>query len=165
MNFREKAVLFLATGFYVGNIPPAPGTLGSLIGLALCFLLAGIQLPPAIILAVLFIGFAVWIAHAAEKTLKKKDPGCKTLKKKDPGCIVIDEVAGMVVTLIGLPFNLTTAVIGFIIFRILDILKPFPIRTLDKRLAGGIGIVADDVVAGIFANIILRVLLYISDKY
>jgi phosphatidylglycerophosphatase A len=56
-------------------------------------------------------------------------------------------------------------VIGFIIFRILDILKPFPIRTLDKRLAGGIGIVADDVVAGIFANIILRVLLYISDKY
>jgi phosphatidylglycerophosphatase A len=126
-----------------------------LIGLALCFLLAGIQLPPAIILAVLFIGFAVWIAHAAEKTLKKKDPGC----------IVIDEVAGMVVTLIGLPFNLTTAVIGFIIFRILDILKPFPIRTLDKRLAGGIGIVADDVVAGIFANIILRVLLYISDKY
>jgi phosphatidylglycerophosphatase A len=155
MNFREKAVLFLATGFYVGNIPPAPGTLGSLIGLALCFLLAGIQLPPAIILAVLFIGFAVWIAHAAEKTLKKKDPGC----------IVIDEVAGMVVTLIGLPFNLTTAVIGFIIFRILDILKPFPIRTLDKRLAGGIGIVADDVVAGIFANIILRVLLYISDKY
>ncbi len=155
MNFREKAVLFLATGFYVGNIPPAPGTLGSLIGLPLCFLLAGIQLPPAIILAVLFIGFAVWIAHAAEKTLKKKDPGC----------IVIDEVAGMVVTLIGLPFNLTTAVIGFIIFRILDILKPFPIRTLDKRLAGGIGIVADDVVAGIFANIILRVLLYISDKY
>jgi len=155
MNFREKAVLFLATGFYVGNIPPAPGTLGSLIGLALCFLLAGIQLPPAIILAVLFIGFAVWIAHAAEKTLKKKDPGC----------IVIDEVAGMVVTLIGLPFNLTTAVIGFIIFRILDILKPFPIRTLDKRLPGGIGIVADDVVAGIFANIILRVLLYISDKY
>ncbi len=155
MNFREKAVLFLATGFYVGNIPPAPGTLGSLIGLPLCFLLAGIQLPPAIILAVLFIGFAVWIAHAAEKTLKKKDPGC----------IVIDEVAGMVVTLIGLPFNLTTAVIGFIIFRILDILKPFPIRILDKRLAGGIGIVADDVVAGIFANIILRVLLYISDKY
>ena len=137
MNFREKSVLFLATGFYVGNIPPAPGTLGSLIGLALCFLLAGIQLPPAIILAVLFIGFAVWIAHAAEKTLKKKDPGC----------IVIDEVAGMVVTLIGLPFNLTTAVIGFIIFRILDILKPFHIRTLDKRLAGGIGIVADDVVA------------------
>ena len=147
--------MFLATGFYVGNVPLAPGTLGSLIGLPLCFLLAGIQLPPAIILAVLFIGFAVWIAHAAEKTLKKKDPGC----------IVIDEVAGMVVTLIGLPFNLTTAVIGFIIFRILDILKPFPIRTLDKHLPGGIGIVADDVVAGIFANIFIRIFLYISYRF
>lgn len=155
MNFGEKAVMFLATGFYVGNVPLAPGTLGSLIGLPLCFLLAGIQLPPAIILAVLFIGFAVWIAHAAEKTLKKKDPGC----------IVIDEVAGMVVTLIGLPFNLTTAVIGFIIFRILDILKPFPIRTLDKRLPGGIGIVADDVVAGIFSNIFIRIFLYISYRF
>ena len=155
MNFGEKAVMFLATGFYVGNVPLAPGTLGSLIGLPLCFLLAGIQLPAAIILAVLFIGFAVWIAHAAEKTLKKKDPGC----------IVIDEVAGMVVTLIGLPFNLTTAVIGFIIFRILDILKPFPIRTLDKRLPGGIGIVADDVVAGIFANIFIRIFLYISYRF
>jgi len=155
MNFREKAVMFLATGFYVGNVPLAPGTFGSLIGLPLCFLLAGIQLPPAIILAVLFIGFAVWIAHAAEKILKQKDPGC----------IVIDEVAGMVVTLIGLPFNLMTAGSGFIIFRILDILKPFPIRTLDKRLAGGIGIVADDVVAGIFANIFIRILLYISDRF
>ena len=147
--------MFLATGFYVGNVPLAPGTFGSLIGLPLCFLLAGIQLPPAIILAVLFIGFAVWIAHAAEKILKQKDPGC----------IVIDEVAGMVVTLIGLPFNLMTAGSGFIIFRILDILKPFPIRTLDKRLAGGIGIVADDVVAGIFANIFIRILLYISDRF
>jgi phosphatidylglycerophosphatase A len=155
MNFGEKAVVFLATGFYVGNIPLAPGTFGSLIGLPLCFLLAGIQLPPAIILAVLFIGLAVWVSNAAEKILKKKDPGC----------IVIDEVCGMVVTLIGLPFNLTTAVIGFIIFRILDILKPFPIGTLDKRLSGGIGIVADDVVAGIFANIFLSILLYISDRF
>ena len=155
MNFGEKAVMFLATGFYVGNVPLAPGTLGSLIGLPLCFLLAGIQLPAAITLAMLFIGFAVWIANTAEKTLKQKDPGC----------IVIDEIAGMVVTLIGLPLNLATAGTGFIIFRILDILKPFPIRTLDKRLTGGIGIVADDVVAGIFANIFLRILLYISDRF
>ena len=147
MNFGEKAVLFLATGFYVGNIPLAPGTFGSLIVLPLCFLLAGIQFPPAIITAVLF--------NAAEKILKKKDPGC----------IVIDEVCGMVVTLIGLPFNLTTAVIGFVIFRILDILKPFPIRTLDRRLSGGIGIVSDDVAAGIFANVLTRILLVILDIY
>ena len=143
--------MFLATGFYAGNLPVAPGTFGSLIGLALCFGLAANPLPLAIILAVLLILFAIWIANAAEKILKRSDPGC----------IVIDEIAGMVVTLIGLPFNFATAVTGFILFRILDILKPFPIRILDKRVSGGLGIVADDVVAGIFANLLLRILLLI----
>ena len=155
MNFSEKAAVFLATGFYVGNIPFAPGTVGSLIGLPLCFLLAGIHLSAAIIAALLIIGLAVWIANVA----------AKTLKRKDPGCIVIDEIAGMVVTLIGLPFNFTTAVTGFILFRILDILKPFPIRILDKRVSGGLGIVADDVVAGIFANALMRILLFILGRY
>jgi len=150
MYFREKAAVFLATGFYVGNIPFAPGTFGSLIGLPLCYLLAKLQLTAAIIAALLLIGLAIWISNAAEKTLKRKDPGC----------IVVDEMAGMAVTLIGLPFNLTTVVTGFILFRILDILKPFPIRVLDKRLSGGLGIVADDVAAGIFSNIIIRMLLY-----
>ena len=155
MNFSEKAAVFLATGFYVGNIPFASGTFGSLIGLPLCFLLAGIHLAAAIIAALLIIGLAIWIANAA----------AKTLKRKDPGCIVIDEIAGMVVTLIGLPFNLTTVVTGFIIFRILDILKPFPIRILDKRVSGGLGIVADDVVAGIFANALMRILLFVLVRY
>ena len=155
MNFSKKAAVFLATGFYVGNIPFAPGTFGSLIGLPLCFLLAGIHLAAAIIAALLIIGLAIWIANAA----------AKTLKRKDPGCIVIDEIAGMVVTLIGLPFNLTTVVTGFILFRILDILKPFPIRILDKRVSGGLGIVADDVVAGIFANALMRILLFFLVRY
>jgi phosphatidylglycerophosphatase A len=155
MKFRQKAALFLATGFYVGNIPFAPGTFGSLIGLPLCFLLADIKLTAAIIATVLFIGLAIWIAGTA----------AKALARKDPGSIVIDEMAGMVVTFIGLPLNLATAVIGFILFRILDILKPFPIKILDKRLSGGLGIVADDVVAGIFANILTRLLLYVLDRY
>ena len=155
MNFTNKTAVFLATGGYVGFIPFAPGTFGSLIGLPFCFLLAGIQLSAAIIAALLFIALAIWISGAA----------AKTLKRKDPGCIVIDEIAGMVVTFIGLPFTLTTAFLGFILFRILDILKPFPIRTLDQRLSGGLGIVADDVVAGIFANIITRISLVILYIY
>lgn len=85
----------------------------------------------------------------------------KALNKKDPGCIVVDEIAGMVVSLVGLQFTLTTAVFGFICFRILDILKPFPIRILDKQIPGGVGVVADDVVAGIFTNLLLRLILYI----
>lgn len=155
MNFSAKAAVFLATGFYVGNIPFAPGTFGSIIGLPLCFLLAGIHLAAAIFAALIIIGLAIWIANVAAKTLK-----CK-----DPGCIVIDEIAGMVVTLIGLPFNPTTVVTGFILFRILDILKPFPIRILDKRVSGGLGIVADDVVAGIFANALMRILLFVLVRY
>jgi len=139
----------LATGFYVGKIPLAPGTFGSLIGLPFCYLLTGIRLTAAIIAGLLLIGFAIWISDAAERAIKHKDPGC----------IVVDEIAGMVVTLIGLPFNATTVAAGFVLFRVLDILKPFPIRFLDKRLSGGLGIVADDVAAGIFANIILRLLL------
>jgi len=149
MKFRNAAVLFLATGFNVGNIPFAPGTFGSILGLALCFVLAGLKLPVAVVCIGLFIAAAVRIAAEAEKLLKKKDPGC----------IVIDEIAGMAVTLVGLPFNLTTVLIGFIIFRFLDISKPFPIRALDKHVSGGWGIVIDDVVAGIFANLLLRLIL------
>lgn len=151
MNFRENAVVCLATGFYLGKVPLAPGTFGSFLGLSLCYALSHIQFPLAMFSALLFIIFAVGIAHDAEKILKKKDPGC----------IVIDEIAGMLVTLLGLPFNLKTAVLGFIIFRILDILKPFPIRILEKKIPGGAGVVADDVVAGIFGNFLLRIAFYI----
>jgi phosphatidylglycerophosphatase A len=151
MKLREDAVMFLATGFYIGNIPFAPGTFGSLIGLPLCFALAGISAAAAMLWALFFILFAVWIADVAEKILEQNDPGC----------IVIDEIAGMVVALVGLPFNPITVVIGFILFRILDILKPFPIRDLDKRIRGGLGVVADDVAAGIITNILLRAIIQI----
>jgi phosphatidylglycerophosphatase A len=148
MKLREDAILFLATGFCAGNIPFAPGTFGSLIGLPLCFALAGMSAAGAMLWTLLFIIFAVWIADAAEKILEQNDPGC----------IVIDEIAGMLVALVGLPFNPITVVIGFIVFRILDILKPFPIRDLDKRIPGGLGVVADDVAAGIITNLLLRII-------
>ena len=151
MKLRDDAVIFLATGFYIGNIPFAPGSFGSLIGLPLSFALAGISLVSAILCTLLFTLLAICIADAAQKILEQKDPGC----------IVIDEIAGMVATLIGLPFNLNTVIIGFIIFRILDILKPFPIRYLDKRIPGGLGVVADDVAAGILANLLLRIIIQI----
>ena len=150
MKFRDTAVLLLATGFNIGNIPFAPGTFGSIPGLVLCFALAELALPLAVACLVLFVAMAVGIAAKAEKLLKQKDPGC----------VVIDEIAGMAVTLVGLPFNLTTAVIGFIIFRILDISKPFPIRALDKKVSGGVGIVIDDVAAGLLANLLLRMVNY-----
>jgi phosphatidylglycerophosphatase A len=152
MKFRERVVLFVATGFFIGNLPFAPGTFGSLIGLPLCFLLSRLDLLKSLICILVFILFAMGIASAAEKIIKQRDPGQ----------IVIDEIAGLMVTLAGLPFNMKTALAGFIIFRVFDILKPFPIRMLDRSVGGGSGIVLDDVMAGIYGNLIIRLGIYIS---
>jgi phosphatidylglycerophosphatase A len=152
MKFRERAVLFLATGFFIGTVPFAPGTFGSVIGLPICFLISRLDILPSIICTVLFILFAIWVAAAAEKVLKKKDAGE----------IVIDEIAGLIVTFIGLPFTLKIVIAGFIIFRTFDILKPFPIRFLEKKVAGGSGVVLDDVLAGLYGNLILRFAIYIT---
>lgn len=152
MNLKEKSVIFLATGCFTGKIPFAPGTVGTVLGLPLCFLLSGSDLPITILYTVLIIFFAVWIAHEA----------VRILEQKDPGCIVIDEIAGLVVTLTGLPFNVFTVIAGFLLFRIFDILKPFPIRLLEKNLSGGAGVVMDDVAAGIYSNLVLRVVLCIA---
>ena len=140
--------MFLATGCFIGNIPFAPGTFGTILGLPLCFFLSRTNFSVAVFLTVIFIIFAIFIAHHAEKILKKNDPGC----------IVIDEVAGFMVTLINLPFNAVYVLAGFVIFRFFDILKPFPIRLIERKLSGGTAIVMDDVAAGICSNIILRVL-------
>ncbi|MCP4372726.1 MAG: phosphatidylglycerophosphatase A [Deltaproteobacteria bacterium] len=152
MNFKEKAVLFIATGCFIGKIPFAPGTFGSLAGIFLCFILSKINVPAAIYCIIIFIIFSIWIANGAEKILDRKDPGS----------IVIDEIAGMAVTLIGLPFNVFYVLSGFFIFRVLDITKPFPIRYIDRHVSGGAGIVFDDIAAGIIANVILRIILVAS---
>jgi len=149
MNFRAKAVLFLASGGPVGKIPVAPGTFGSLLGLPVGYLLSRLSLPGGIAVAVLLVIAAIWTAGEAEAILGRKDPGA----------IVIDEIAGMAVTLIGLPFTLPTAAAGFFLFRALDIFKPFPIGLLERRLEGGTAVVLDDVAAGIAGNLLLRVLL------
>jgi phosphatidylglycerophosphatase A len=147
MNYKQKSVMFFATGCFIGNISFAPGTFGSILGLALCFFLSKIEFAMAVGLTILFVFFAIWMAHEAEILLKAEDPGC----------IVIDEMAGMAVTLIGLPFNMISVLTGFLIFRILDIWKPYPIRWFERKLSGGVCIVMDDTVAGILGNIILRV--------
>jgi len=149
MNFKQKSVVFLATGCYIGNLSFAPGTCGSALGLFLCYFLSKIGLLRSLFLTIAFIFCAMWIAHEAEKILQTKDPGC----------IVIDEIAGMILTLFGLPFNMMTLILGFVLFRVLDIWKPYPIRFLDKNLSGGVGIVMDDVAAGILSNLVLRIIL------
>lgn len=149
MTFKQKSAMFFATSGFIGNISPIPGTLGSLCGLPICVLLSQMNIAIAVVLTIALILFAVWFSGIAEKELGEVDPGC----------IVIDEITGMVVTLFGLPLNLLTVIGGFILFRTLDILKPFPISFIERRFTGGTGIVLDDLVAGLAGNMIIRVVL------
>lgn len=146
MLFRERWILLLATGLGIGRLPRAPGTFGSLLGLAVVWCVSGLS---GSMLALFVAGFcvlAVWVSHRAGHILGAEDPGC----------IVIDEVAGILIAGAGLPFTAPFAVIVFALFRILDVLKPFPVGWLDRHLKGGIGIVMDDVAAGIMTNLAIR---------
>ena len=153
MTLRKKIILFLSSGCLLGNMPFAPGSFGTLAGLPICWLLSSVDSSISFILIALAIPFAIWVAGEAEQILEKKDPGA----------IVIDEIVGMVLTLAGLPFNATTAGLGFVLFRVLDITKPFPIGFLERRFKGGTGIVLDDIAAGVIANITLRIILQLGN--
>jgi len=153
MTLRKKTLLFLSSGCLLGNMPFAPGTFGTLPGLPICWLLSRFHVSISLFLMALALPFAIWVSGEAEKILGKKDPGS----------IVIDEVMGMVVTMAGLPFNAVSMGLGFVLFRALDITKPFPIGFLERRFKGGTGIVLDDVAAGIVANIALRIILQLFD--
>lgn len=148
MTFSEKSLIFLATGCYAGKIPIAPGTFGSAAGIPLCYFLSRIELRYSIIIILVLIALSILIAHRAQRFFEKKDPSD----------IVIDEVSGIVVTFFGLPFDMYHLVLGFLFFRVMDILKPYPIRLIDQRVSGGKGIVFDDVMAGVYANVATRVL-------
>ena len=146
MTIKQRFFMFAATGAMVGYAPVAPGTWGTLVGIPLV-LLCGL-LPPAwqAFAVVLFIMGAIWIAQEAEILFGKKDPGA----------IVIDEMAGYLVALCGLPVTLPCLVAGFLLFRFFDIVKPFPIRYFERQFSGGAGVVLDDIFAGLYAGLVLR---------
>lgn len=146
----DRLFMSIATGFGAGYLPKAPGTWGSLLALPLHFFLR--QLTPshyALALGAIFF-IAVITAGQAEKILDRKDPGV----------IVIDEVIGMLITLIAAPNNPLIWLLGFALFRFFDIFKPYPIRLIDQRINGGLGIVLDDVLAGIYSLIVLQLFCY-----
>ncbi len=149
---NSKLFIGLATGGFIGLIPFAPGTFGSVLGIPLYYFMSSLPLLWSGIFLVPLILFSIWIAGKAEKLLKAKDPGS----------IVIDEIAGMAVTFWAIPFNIYMAIIGFIVFRFFDILKPFPINYLEKRFTGGLGVVIDDVTAGIISNVVLQIILVVT---
>lgn len=146
------AGVVVATVGHVGRLPVAPGTWGSLAGLGLLFVVR-LTADPAVEIVVLALVLAagIWASSVAERHYGQRDPGV----------VVIDEVAGMLLTLLWLPVGLVGAGVGFLAFRGFDILKPFPARAAE-RLPRGWGIMADDVVAGLYAFAVVRLIAWVA---
>jgi phosphatidylglycerophosphatase A len=141
--------LAIATGGGVGYVRFAPGTFGSALGLIVWAAVPQIlAIQVAVIVTVCAAG--TWSASIAERHFRKTDPGA----------VVIDEVAGMLVTLLLNPVGWGGAVAGFLAFRLFDIVKPFPANRLE-RLPGGLGIMADDIAAAVYANLLLRLGIFL----
>lgn len=148
----NQVALAVATFGYVGFFPIAPGTAGSLAALLLFAFIRWVGVPAlelAAIPVVLIVG--IWAANGAESVLARKDPGP----------VVIDEVLGMLITLALLPVSMLGVLAGFLLFRIFDIVKPYPAGRLE-HLHGGLGIMLDDAMAGVYAWLVLRGLIYLA---
>ena len=137
--------VFIATCAYVGYAPVAPGTFGSAIGLAVFYVVRhqrSTTVEVAVIVALAAVG--LWSATEAEHHFGGIDPGP----------VVIDEVVGMLITLAFIPVNMAGAIVAFLIFRFLDVVKPWPARRLEQ-LPGGFGVVLDDMMAGVYGNVMM----------
>lgn len=142
LKLEDRFAVFSATGFYTGFIPGMPGTYGTLVALFfywIFFAKLHVSQNFFVIFTGLFTLFSIWAA----------DRAAKVFNQKDPGKIVIDEMAGYFTGVLFLPFTFKHALAAFVIFRVLDMTKPYPISWLDRRLTGGWGIVLDDIAAGV----------------
>jgi phosphatidylglycerophosphatase A len=148
----RKLAVFLATCGYVGYAPVAPGTFGSAAGLAI-FALVRASGSPYVEIGTIVVLFAVgvWSGTEAEHHFGGVDPGP----------IVLDEVVGMLITLALLPVNAMGAFVGFLVFRALDVFKPWPSGRFE-RLHGGLGVMADDGMAAVYGNVVMRILLAVA---
>jgi len=148
----RRLAVFLATCGYIGYAPMAPGTFGSAAGLAIFVLVrsSGSMVVELATIGVLF-AIGVWSGTEAEHHFGGVDPGP----------IVLDEVVGMLITLALLPVNVTGAIVGFLIFRALDVVKPWPAGRFE-RLPGGLGVMADDGMAALYGNGLMRILMALA---
>jgi phosphatidylglycerophosphatase A len=146
-----RLAVFVATVGYSGYFPVAPGTVGSAAGLLVYAFVASFK-SPLLDVGVIVTLFAagVWAGTVAERYFGGIDPGP----------IVIDEVVGMLITLLFVPVGWAGALLGFVLFRVFDVIKPYPAGRLE-RLHGGLGVMADDAMAAVYANVTLRVALWL----
>ncbi len=145
MNIFRDPILFFAFGFGSGLAKKAPGTCGTLVAVPLFALLAGLDLMTYIALILALYIFGVWIC----------DKASEKLGVHDHQGIVWDEIVGYLITMVGMPLSWPTIIMGFILFRFFDIVKPWPIHVIDRQVSGGQGIMLDDVLAGVCAAVCL----------
>jgi phosphatidylglycerophosphatase A len=148
----NRVGLFIATCGYLGYVPIAPGTFGSAAGLAVFFAVRstgsmGVELAAIVVL----FAIGVWSGTLAEHHFGGVDPGP----------VVLDEVVGMLITLAFIPVNVTGAIVGFLVFRIFDVVKPWPSARFE-HLPGGLGVMADDGMAAIYGNLVMRGLIVLA---
>jgi phosphatidylglycerophosphatase A len=147
-----RLAVFVATVGYCGYFPFAPGTVGSLAGLGFYLLVwwTGSAFVEVMMIAALFAA-GVWAGTTAERYFGGVDPRP----------IVLDEVVGMLITLAFIPVGWSGALVGFLLFRLFDVIKPFPAGRLEQ-LHGGLGVMADDAMAAIYANVTLRAAMWLA---
>ena len=150
----NRLAVFLCSFAYIGFFPVAPGTAGSVAGVAVYLLMRRLHALPALLpLIILFFAVGVAFGGAAERALGRVDPGP----------VVIDEVMGMLLSVWLVPVNWAGLLVGFLLFRALDVLKPYPARNLE-RLPGGLGMMADDAMAAVYANVAMQLLYYVAPR-
>lgn len=148
-NFRmTNPIHFLALGFGSGLLPKAPGTFGTLAAIPLYLLLAPVSVNIYLAIVVVMSIAGIYICGKAAK-----DSGVH-----DHGAIVWDEIVGFLITMFMVPLSWQSILVGFILFRIFDIFKPWPISFVDKNLHGGLGIMVDDVLAGLAALVCMHLI-------
>ncbi len=150
-----RLAVFVATAGYCGYFPFAPGTVGSAAGL-LVYLLVWWSHSPFLEVGLIVVLFAlgVWAGTTAEQYFGGIDPGP----------VVIDEVVGMLITLAFIPVGWSGALTGFLLFRVFDVFKPYPAGRFE-RLHGGLGVMADDAMAAVYANLSLRVIMWLAPTW
>ncbi len=147
---NEKFIKFFATGLGCGLVPVAPGTAGTLVGIPLYLAFSLFSWPLWLLTVLALTAFSWHVSDQAERIYGRKDAQC----------IVIDEITGLQWTLFMVTPTVVHAAVGFVLFRLFDIIKPFPARLFQDRLPGGCGIVADDCAAGVYGNIVLQILIH-----
>jgi phosphatidylglycerophosphatase A len=141
--WRIPGALFWARLGWIGKSPVAPGTMATaLAGIPCAWVLAVLPMPAAMSIIILLFVVGCRVAGEAEQQLQQHDPGE----------VVIDELIGYLVTMIGFPVSVKSFLIGFLAFRVFDIFKPWPVKTLGETIKGGAGVVMDDVGAGLYAH-------------